>query len=241
MADVGANPARNIPAWRDFLATYADGDRPLRGIGEPIYAGRGPDELVECQRHEDLLNVAFAGTPAWWLVCPYDVTALPADVLAEARRSHPLVDHDDSPDYRGLAREAVPFDAPLPRPSGESVEMTFGPADLHELRAFVARHAACFGFDESRSATLVLAVNEVATNSVRHGGGTGVLRIWPDGDTLLCEIRDHGHLANPLAGRVRPGPDSIGGWGLWLANQMCDLVQLRSFGDGTVVRLHMRH
>ena len=30
------------------------------------------------------------------------------------------------------------------------------------------------------------------------------------------------------------------GHGLWLANQVCDLVQVRSFPTGTVVRLHLR-
>jgi hypothetical protein len=27
---------------------------------------------------------------------------------------------------------------------------------------------------------------------------------------------------------------------MWLANQTCDLVQVRTFAAGTVVRLHMR-
>jgi hypothetical protein len=44
----------------------------------------------------------------------------------------------------------------------------------------------------------------------------------------------------PLAGRVRPGPRQRYGRGLWMANQLCDLVQLRSRRDGTVARVHMR-
>jgi hypothetical protein len=52
MADVGANPARIIPAWRDFVAGNDLDRRRARGIGEPIWAGRSPAELVECQRHE---------------------------------------------------------------------------------------------------------------------------------------------------------------------------------------------
>jgi MEDS: MEthanogen/methylotroph, DcmR Sensory domain len=64
---VAANPARIIPAWRDFVASV-DGRGHARGIGEPIWAERTPAELVECQRHETLLNLAFAGVPAWWLL-----------------------------------------------------------------------------------------------------------------------------------------------------------------------------
>jgi hypothetical protein len=57
MADVGRNTARIIPAWREFLDEQAD--RSLRGTGEPIWADRSAAELVECQRHESLLNLAF--------------------------------------------------------------------------------------------------------------------------------------------------------------------------------------
>jgi hypothetical protein len=43
----------------------------------------------------------------------------------------------------------------------------------------------------------------------------------------------------PLADRERPLPDLSAPRGLWLANQLCDLVQIRSLPEGTVVRLHM--
>ena len=87
---------------------------------------------------------------------------------------------------------------------------------------------------------LVLAVNEVATNSVVHGGGGGILRIWTEGDVLVCEVRDRGVIDDPLVGRERPLVNAAGGCGLWLANQLCDLVQVRSFAGGSVVRLHKR-
>ena len=69
MAVLGHNPARIIPAWRDFRARH---DGPIRGIGEPIWAGRGGAELVECQLHEALLNLAFDGADEFRLLCPYD-------------------------------------------------------------------------------------------------------------------------------------------------------------------------
>src|SRR2546421_585138 len=73
MAKVGRNPARIIPVWRQFVSERAAGGGRIRGIGEPVWAGRGPSELAEAQRHEALLNLAFAGTPGMWLLCPYDV------------------------------------------------------------------------------------------------------------------------------------------------------------------------
>ena len=51
---------------------------------------------------------------------------------------------------------------------------------------------------------------------------------------------DAGRIADPLAGRQRPTSGQSGGHGLWLCNQICDLVQLRTFATGSVVRLHTR-
>lgn len=90
---IGRNPARIIPAWRDFVAEHATSGRRFRGIGEPIWATRSASELVECARHEALLNLAFAEGQTWWLACPYDTGSLPEAVLAEAERNHPWVMH----------------------------------------------------------------------------------------------------------------------------------------------------
>jgi hypothetical protein len=159
MADVGANPARIIPAWRDFVDALDGGGRSARGIGEPIWAGRTPDELVECQRHETLLNLAFAGVPAWWLLCPYDTSALGGQVLAEARRSHPFVSDrgvaTSSAHYRGLEEAAEPFAAPLPDPPGRPPERRFGPGSLARLRVLVGRFGAAAGLEEARTTDLV--------------------------------------------------------------------------------------
>ena len=91
MAQVGANPARIIPAWHEFVTRNAAPGRRMRGIGEPIWNGRSSDELVECQRHESLLNVAFGRGEPWWLLCPYDVENLEPAVIFEARRRHEFV------------------------------------------------------------------------------------------------------------------------------------------------------
>ncbi|HSK97078.1 MAG TPA: sensor histidine kinase [Euzebyales bacterium] len=243
MGEMGANPARIIPAWREFADAH--GDRPLRGIGEPVWPGRSAAELVEAQRHESLLNLAFAGAPAFWLVCPYDTGTLEPQVIDEARRSHPLLQagdgRGDSAAYQGVAALANPFDDPLPEPPAETVaRLPFGPGQLDDVRTFVAGRAAAAGLDRDRSSDLVLAVNEVATNSLLYGGAQGVVRAWPDGDVLICEVRDGGVIHDPLVGRHTPGLAQHGGRGLWMANQLCDLVQLRSSDAGTVVRVHMR-
>ena len=244
MAAVGHNPARIIPAWHDFVTEHGAGSRPLRGIGEPIGPCRGRDELVECQRHESLLNLAFAEVPAFWLLCPYDVDAMDESVIDEARRSHPYVGEkqaggDPSTAYRDLHAIAAPFDLPLGEPSGEPAELRFGGGPLGPVRAFVGRYAEEAGLTAAQVADLVLAANEVATNSLCHGGGRGALRLWRDAETVVCEVRDQGFIHDPMVGRRRPATYRHGGRGVWLANQLCDLVQIRSNQSGTVVRMHM--
>jgi anti-sigma regulatory factor (Ser/Thr protein kinase) len=242
MGQVGANPARIIPAWRDFVSHESVPGRSMRGIGEPIWAGRSTAELVECQRHESLLNVAFADAN-FSLLCPYDTSALDAPVIEEACCSHPfIVQHGgarDSDGFRGVAASAVPFDDPLPEPHVRPQELFFASGPLDGLRRFVARQASDAGLSETRTKDLVLAVNEVATNSIRHGGGDGILRIWQDDRALISEVRDDGGIEQPMAGRERPVKGQLGGHGLWLVNQVCDLVQVRSFADGGAVRMHM--
>ena len=239
MAELGANPARIIPAWQAFVDAHA-GSGPMRGIGEPIWAERSPTELVECQCHEALLNVAFADATDFHLICPYDTEQLHGDVIAEAERSHPYVAGVASGAYRG--DDAVPqFAAPLTEPPADATEREISLDTLADLRRLTAVEAAHAGLPPQRVHDLVLSVHEIATNSLRHGGGHGVLRSWLEDDTMICEIRDRGRIASkPLVGRVRPALGQMGGWGLWLANQLCDLVQLRELPDGSVVRLHQR-
>jgi anti-sigma regulatory factor (Ser/Thr protein kinase) len=241
---LGSNPARIIPAWRGFLQAHASDGRSVRGIGEPVWAGRSDSELAECQRHESLLNVAFDVGQAWRLLCPYDVAALDDKVIAGAHVSHPFVVRDGvactSDDYVSIKDGWSPFEGMLPGPQGEPTELGFTCDELGTLRSSVARFAAHDLRARDRLEDLVLAVHELATNSIYHGGGQGTLRMWRAGETLLFEVEDRGQFADPLVGRVFPKPDQWSGRGLWLANQLCDLVQIRSRPSGSVVRLHMR-
>jgi anti-sigma regulatory factor (Ser/Thr protein kinase) len=242
MEALGANPARILPAWRTFAQPHLSTGRHIRGVGEPVSPGRSDAELVECHRHEARLNLAFDGGRAWWLVCPYDTGALPAQVVAEARCTHPLIWRErsgqPSAEYRGRFASAEPFVAPLPDPPAAAEETFFTIDDLRAIRAGDADAARRWGLPEARVADLILAAGEVAANSIRHGGGGGSMRTWFDEGAAVCEIRDAGFVAHPLAGREPPEPGD--GYGLWLANQVCDLVQVRSSSAGTTVRLHVR-
>lgn len=242
MTSFGRNPGRIIPVWREFIDDHADAPS-LRGIGEPVWPGRTPVELAECEQHESLLNVAFEGGQPWQLWCPYDTSVLPQAALDGCRRTHPLVGDgagfEDSEVYGRIEGALREFASALPpAPSGAPV-LRFDAAALTELRRKVAEQAGAAGLAGERAEDLVLAVNELATNSLAHGGGAGQLRMWTDAGSLVCEIRDAGRIADPLVGRQPPALDEASGRGLWLAHQLCDLVQVRSNDHGTVVRAHM--
>jgi anti-sigma regulatory factor (Ser/Thr protein kinase) len=239
MATVGANPALIIPAWQDWAE--ANAGRRFRGIGEPIDTTRDAATLEECQVHERLLNDAFDDSGDWWLLCPYDVEEQPADVIDEAHRSHATVwDGKIRKNSSRFLGAGAGFDRPFPPPPSEASQLAFGPHDLAAVRAFVARKAAAFGLRPDQVEDLVLAANEIANNSIQHGSGHGVVRAWYERADVACDIEDGGRISDPLADRRRPSADVESARGLWLANQLCDLVQLRRTPTATIVRLRMR-
>lgn len=89
-----------------------------------------------------------------------------------------------------------------------------------------------------RAADLVVAAGELAANTLAHIPSSGTLRLWHTADELVCEFTDHGWIQDPLAGRLRPD-DGRGGYGLWVVNQLCDLVETRTGPSGTTTRCHM--
>ena len=240
MADVGANPSRIIAVWAAAVDLHVGSGRGLRGVGEPAWHGRREAEFAECQLHELLLNEAFDGGPAWRLMCPYDEQALPRSVSRGALRSHPV---------RSTARERLPsagyapdghvaaFAEPLPRPRGAVLSGRFGAGDVRRTRRTVASWARSCGLSAEQVEALELAASELATNSLRHGGGEGRVAMWTEPGAVVVEFTDAGRLADPLAGRLVPQLDADGGRGLYLVNQVCDLVQVRTSAAGTTVRV----
>jgi anti-sigma regulatory factor (Ser/Thr protein kinase) len=239
MERLGRNPGRIIPAWWEFVRDHAGDGRPFRGIGEPIWPGRTAAQLGECHRHEWLLNRAFDDGPAWWLLCPYDTEGLDPEVLEQARTTHRHVTEGGASHTSETYSDVDPCADPLPAPAAHATELAFGAPELPLVRHIVAERARAAGLRRKRLIDLVLAVGELAGNSVRHGGGRGKLRIWRENGTFLCEVGDRGRIADPLAGRGLFDLERAGGRGLWLVHHVCDLVEIRSSAAGTVVRVHM--
>jgi anti-sigma regulatory factor (Ser/Thr protein kinase) len=237
MRKVGRNPAAIIPIWQQFVDEH--GGRPVRGIGEPGRAARSPAALEEWRRHECLLDIAFDPGTAWQLLCPCDAGSLGGDVLAKMCRSHRVVHREgESEESFSYVPDVDCFAGRLPPALATAESFDFQLGELAEVRHRVAAAAERAGLDPGGVADLVIAASELAANSVVHGGGGGTLRLWREEERLLAEVEDRGRITEPLVGRLRPDVAQEGGRGLWIANHLCDLVQIRSGEDGTTVRLH---
>lgn len=242
MSELGANPACIIPEWRRFLDDTRDLG-PVRGVGEPVWQGRREVELDEAELHESLLNLAFDDGPSWRLVCPYDVSQLSHEVVQDALRNHP---HVSAPEvgaaggpvpYAGHPHALERFTELLPDAPAQATRVAFHGGDLAALRRRVRDVADGAGLDRGRRDNLVLAMHELAANSIVHAGGGGVLSFWREPDALVVEVRDRGRMDDVLVGRGTLDLEAENGRGIWMANQLCDLVQVRSGTDGTQVRL----
>jgi hypothetical protein len=243
MRELGGNPARIIPAWQAFLSDWSGVGRPARGIGEPIWPGRRPEEVLECQLHEALLNLAVDPELPFWLVCPYDRGHLDSEVIAEAGRSHPVLatvaSYQGSRSYRGRAHAQEMFTAELAAVDGLPAETVAATAkDLETTVEYVALQAAAADLWSHKIVQLTESVRALTAHSLRRGSDRVYVRLWNEPEVLICEVTDNTVIEDLLIGRRAPrqaGPDS-----LWFANQGCDLVQARSRAGGTTIRLHMR-
>ena len=130
----------------------------------------------------------------------------------------------------------------FPEPAAQPLcVLRFTEPDLPRLRAVVGRTAAAAGLDPRRVSDFVLSAHELAANSVMHADGGGLLRLWIEDGSLICEVSDRGALQDVTVGRRRPDLSGDGGAGLWIVRQACDAVQIRSVpGQGTAVRMQMK-
>jgi anti-sigma regulatory factor (Ser/Thr protein kinase) len=237
MCELGRNPARIIPAVAEFAAEQEGG--PARFVSESDWPGRSSTERDEIINHESLFGDALVGYPVR-LLCLYDLDLAPDRLIAAAFRNHPEVivkgavsPADAFSGWIGNYPEGVPDLTATP---GDALIADLAFTELPDIREITHALAEQAGFDPERVYDILIAVNEVASNSIIHGGGSGVLNLWRDpSGSLVAEIRDIGHIQDPLVGRYAPGPD-LEARGLWLVNQLSDLVQIRSDRSGTVVR-----
>lgn len=124
----------------------------------------------------------------------------------------------------------------------------FNAATVTALRHRLRTTVTTAGLAEEDVYDFVLAVHELVTNAVRHGGGRGHLQLFRHDDVLVCEISDRGDPDANLPVQLSPA-DIPGGRGLWLAHHLTESLILTRGVDGVTATVtaclapaeHSRH
>lgn len=238
--DLYVHPAQTIAAWQRLLVeAAANGVDHTRIVGE-VRFGATPDQQTSWTRYESALNAVFEHSSAW-IVCPYDARVLPAVVIDRAWRTHPTMwnsTRQKSDRYElpaQLLREIAEPGRPVTGPPSLELFIDDQLSDLRESVRALANEAA---LPKARVEELVLAVTELAGNTVRHAGGGGRLALWITPEGVVCEISDQGGgVKDTLAGLVPPKPSASAGMGLWIARQLSDSFAIGTDDEGTTVRI----
>jgi anti-sigma regulatory factor (Ser/Thr protein kinase) len=240
MVEFGRNPGRILAGQYSFVERHPD--QHVRIIAESAWAGRTEPEYLACMQHEALANIAFSGSSITGL-CPYDASCLNESVLAHVRLTHPQVWMDGSrshcPEYAvdaALERCNQPL-VTSPAAVTHTVEHAH---DLAGARRSAERYGRLLGMAPDRVADLLLVTTELATNSLDHAGGPCQLAFWYDSGFVVCEARDVGQWADPLAGRRPPGAGGAGPYGLFVVNAIADLLRTHTTPAGTTVHAYLR-
>jgi len=216
-----AVPGRHAAVLRELLGA----ESPLLRYGAMTETGRNParliPELYAFVAEHPGQRVRYIGESAW----PGRTDA----ELCEAARHEALLN-------LAFATTSVSIMCPY-----DIRAETLGyETSLRQARDLVASHGAALGMAAERITNLVIAAGEITANTLRHTSAGGRLWVWHTGEEIICQVQDQGWITDPLAGRQRHSPEDSG-HGLWVVNQMCDLVEIRtSQAAGTIIRLHMR-
>jgi len=240
----GRRPAQRVAAFYRYWKNHADGSgRAVRILAEPVWAGRSAREIAAWTRMESALNVVLAPARIS-MICPYDTRTLGPDIVTGAMRTHPAQITGSrltpSPDFTDPAEFARSCDTgPLPEPPDDAPAFPFD-GDLRGLRRFIADRAAAYGVTGDRADILVLAVSEVGAYLKNQGPGTAAVRTWEQPGAVVCDFRQPGlRISDPFLG-LRPARlEPSAGDGLWLANQICDWLEIRSGAAGGTIQLQV--
>ena len=216
----------------------------VRIVAEQALARRDPAGVRAYMRYEAASNVAYARFHAA-VLCPYDAASLSDAIVQDALRTHPEVldggtarPSERYVDPRAFVRERAVI---RPVPAGLTPIALELPDDVAGARALARAHAEAAGAPREAVGDLELAVSEVATNALVHGRGPRLVWFYLDDGDLVCQVHDGGPgPADPLQGYLPPDIRRLRGRGLWLAHQLCDIVEIAGDRAGTDVQLRLK-
>lgn len=239
------HPVRRLRAIRELVeGSERHSCGRLRLVGECPLPILVPAMVTEWERCDAVLNEALEGHPVT-VVCSYDESVLPADVVARAPCSHPFIGvgpPQPSPTYLAPGLFLARFRAPVPEAPGDAPSLS-GRVSPEQARALVRRTLRCAGGGPGPVPAGVVedvatTVTELVTNSWQAGAGSVSVRCWRTSGEVGAQVDDDGPgLTDPLAGYRRPPAEMERGRGLWLSRQLVDLLDVSGTPAGTSVRV----
>ncbi len=228
-------PYERLQALRELVGGLSPGAT-LRAMGEPVWAGSDA-EVRQWARYESIINLALARAPMRF-VCLYDGSALPDRILDHAMHTHAerVVNGSVEPSAAYVSPHEFAAGT-LAEPPSTALEL---PSEAAALREQLETYAVASGMDPDRAGEFVIAVNEIVGNAAIHGSDPVRVRAWTQEGELVCQIADAGPgIGDPLAGWLPPSSPTGGGWGLPIARQLCDALEIFRREAETVVSLHV--
>ena len=232
------NPAETVGRWVGFVeGQIAKGRSRVRGVGEiaPLRSGRAVEQWLH---YESILNTLLAPLPLS-VLCAYNTEALPGSIIDDVRTSHPtVIEHGSASESESYLPPSGPPTQPLALDGRHP--LTHQPVDVADTCAYVEAESRRAGLAEWQVQQLLAAVGEVAHNAFVHGSAPVFVTAWGAHESFVCQIEDDGTGIVDLAAGYMPPTNGNGGWGLWLARQMTDSLEVGRGPNGSAVRLTMQ-
>jgi AcrR family transcriptional regulator len=224
-------PGAALVTWRSTLdENRLPGAQVARAIGEVPFG----TDTGRWTRYESLFNRAFAGRAAW-VICPYDTRRLPDQVVADARRTHPVVSTSagraPSPEHFSHQELGASLSPGADRRDVEhGASMVVSPeSDPIAVRQTVVWSARAAGVAGDVLEDLVLAIDEIACAGFTSGWTQATVRTGRAGGEWFCEIAG--------ARRADGGlPLDENGLGFVIGRLICDRVEIEAGTESSVVR-----
>ncbi|GAA3044725.1 anti-sigma factor RsbA family regulatory protein [Actinokineospora globicatena] len=237
-------PAVAIKSYSEMFAQLIDG-----GASAVRLLGEIPELALSTAwdvwaRYEAAVTYAYDRFPLLSM-CAYDTRTTPAWVLEDVAKTHSLVAHPgqgnlDNPGYvqplsfLATTRPVVPYPIQAGPPAIELVDPT--PAEARTAVTTLA--AASLRPDDLDD--LVVSVSEVVSNAIKYGKPPVTLTLWPGPHHAVVTIHDNGPgPTDPFAGLIPTPTPTGGGYGLWIAHQLCHHVALTRTPTSYTTRLTM--
>ena len=244
-AEVGYHPqARATYECLDYVQRQEG--RRSRVVAEQALARRSPVEVADYLRIESAANVVYQPYPVE-ILCPYDAAALRSELVDACRRTHAelLEDTGARPSAQFVApHRFIPDSTTVPEPpvTAPAIVCVTG-ADVPAARHFTREEVRRAGLPDLVVDDVVLAVSELVSNALTHGGPPARLSVYTERapghvPVLVCHVSDDGGIpVDALAGYAPPRELGTSGRGLWMARQLCDSVEVSTARGATHVRV----